>query len=379
MVEKISRTRILFDKPIFTPMRIWQKFGCILLPLLLTGCTSNTVPECNQIPADQLQLPAVYILCEGLWKHDNSTLSRYDVTTATVYNTFFQKQNCQLRLGDTGNDLALLGDTLLIAITESRSIEQINALTGQWINRLTLGNAQPRHLCILDRTRAYATILNEDKVIEFNPATMEPTGREVTVGPAPEEIATDGQYLYVVNSGYGDFRTNEPGANTLSIIDPVTMTELQKIPLPPNPTTVVVGDDQIFIGYYHLPSLQDSIGGIIVLDRQTRQLQHHWKLAEPIQLFWDSTGRQCFVLTTNALYRISDSLEQIFARPSSPYHHWYSFAISPIDQSIWISDAKDFVSPGEVLIVDPTADTPRSTFVVGLNPGDIQFLLPKSR
>jgi len=140
---------IHFQKKIgWDGIRIW--WLSLFLGFGLLGCVSEQVPQCNQIAEEQLHLPAAYILCEGLWKYDNSTLSRFDLTTATVYNEFFQKQNCQLRLGDTGNDMALLGDTLFIAITESRTIEQLNAQTGQWLNRLELGDAQPRHLCILD-------------------------------------------------------------------------------------------------------------------------------------------------------------------------------------------------------------------------------------
>jgi len=366
---------IHFQKKIgWDGIRIW--WLSLFLGFGLLGCVSEQVPQCNQIAEEQLHLPAAYILCEGLWKYDNSTLSRFDLTTATVYNEFFQKQNCQLRLGDTGNDMALLGDTLFIAITESRTIEQLNAQTGQWLNRLELGDAQPRHLCILDTVRGYVTILNQDKVIEFNPATMEMTGRSVAVGPAPEEIATDGRYLYVVNSGYGDFRTTEPGANTLSVIDPTTMTEIQKVPLPPNPTMVTVGNGIIFIGYYHLPSLKDSIGGIVALDQHTLQVVGHWKIAEPVQLWWDSVSQQCFVLSDTALYVIQDSLSVVLSRQSSPYHHWYAMAVSPLDGSIWIADAKDFVSPGEILVFAPNQSSPTFSFEVGLNPGDICFVLP---
>lgn len=347
------------------------------LTIFLFRCSAPSQPECIKVPATQLSDYAAYVLCEGLWHYDNATLYRVDFPAMKLYEKFFQMQNCELKLGDTGNDLFLWNDTLYAVITESRAIEQIDASTGMWLNRLQFTDAQPRYVCLINSERGYVTILNQDKVLEFHPKTMMLTGREVSVGPAPEAITTDGVYLYVVNSGYGDFRTGEPKANTLSVIDPETMQEVYVVQLPPNPIDVVLGNDKIYVAYYHLPSQKDSSGGVVVLDKYSYKLLQHFKIQNPLQLLWDTVGNACYVLSPTSVYRIDSTIAVVLHQDSLHNQMWYSFALSPFDRTLWIADAKDFISYGQITVWDLLTRRQRYSVEVGLNPGDIVFFMKR--
>jgi hypothetical protein len=92
----------------------------IAIASVLTSCEKSTqvVPILPLQPGGAV-VRGAYILCEGLWRQDNSTLSRYDDSTQMVANDFFSRVNTGLRLGDTGNSMAQKGDTLFIAMSVS--------------------------------------------------------------------------------------------------------------------------------------------------------------------------------------------------------------------------------------------------------------------
>ncbi len=93
--------------------------------------TSTLLAACSLEPADSEPPVAptqtddrIVVLCQGLWGLDNSTLSYID--GGTVTNGWFKKNNPGMHLGDTGNDILQVNDTLIaISVNWSNIIQYI--------------------------------------------------------------------------------------------------------------------------------------------------------------------------------------------------------------------------------------------------------------
>ena len=104
-------------KNIYAPL-LW-----LLTVLLLTACSLEPAdyPTPSEPKADSDRL---IVLCEGLWGMDNSSLSLID--NGVLTNRWFQQQNPGRHLGDTGNDILQVNDTLIaISVNWSNIVQYI--------------------------------------------------------------------------------------------------------------------------------------------------------------------------------------------------------------------------------------------------------------
>ena len=83
----------------------------------------------------------LYVLCEGLFNMNNSTLASYNMSSQLLEKNLFLSVN-QRGLGDTANDMVLHGDNLFIVVDVSSQIEVIDARTGLSRKQIPLFNEQ---------------------------------------------------------------------------------------------------------------------------------------------------------------------------------------------------------------------------------------------
>ena len=125
-----------------------RKYQTILLPLILITLACDPEPvllEQNQVIADAGHT-GVYVLSEGLFNQNNSTLAWIDFGTgqpdswnSSTGRSFdcFEKVNGR-RIGDTANDMLLYGSRLYLAVSESSTIEILDASTCQSVSQIPL-------------------------------------------------------------------------------------------------------------------------------------------------------------------------------------------------------------------------------------------------
>ena len=88
------------------------------------------------------------MLCEGLWRQDNSVLS-YIQPTGTVVRDAVSNAAANARLGDTGSDLIQLDSTLLVAVSTSQTLTEVDPITGEIIReQRTSGGREPYRLAV---------------------------------------------------------------------------------------------------------------------------------------------------------------------------------------------------------------------------------------
>ncbi len=348
------------------------------LLMFITSCVQT--PEANDDNDLKSSKKAAYILCEGLWNMDNSSLARYDFEISSVTNNFFTKVNPTLRIGDLANHLAIKGDTGFIAVTTAKTIEAFNLGTGISVGRIIIeGNSAPRKICIINDTLAAFTELYEHKIRFFNPKTIKLLDIEIEVGPAPEGIVTDGNFLFVANSGYGDYLAHLPKAGTVSVIDLNTMSEVYTINSGKNTVDVVYNKSikKIFAIYNHLPSLKDSIGGIVMINPSNFQIEKEWKTSARSLCFSDD-GQTAYFLDKQGVSKINatasgNEIINVIQNPNLN-EIWYSLSYYEKDNTLWVGNARNYQINGEIIIYNLSDSTKiEKRFEVGINPNTIVF------
>ena len=202
-----------------------------LAALALASCKKDddAVPETPKVTT------GVYVLNEGGFGQNNTTLTYYSFSTNTPTTDFYANKNGS-GLGDTGNDILLYGGKIYIVMNVSSYVEVANAFTAASIKKLqfkTASNAarQPRYAVGYKNKVLVSSYDGTVAVIDTTTLAIE---KFITVGSNPEQMAVSGDKLYVANSG-GLSATFD---STLSVIDLNSFTETQKIRVGINPGAV---------------------------------------------------------------------------------------------------------------------------------------------
>lgn len=362
-----------------------SKYIFIQLTLLVISLISCVEQPENPFDINKISVGenGAYILCEGVWSMDNSTLERFDLKSGEMINNYFSGANPGMKLGDLANNIAILGDTAYIVVTTQNTMEAIRVSDGKSIGRMFFSpGAGPRQICIVNDTTGFVTDMYGDCLHEFNPRTLQFKDIKIPVGPAPEGIVEFGGYLFVANSGMGDFGADRPKAGMLSVVDIVQRKEIAVLPCGVNTARLAVNRStkKIYAAYYHLYSKPDSLQGIVEFDAVTFKQLRHWRLKmiyfSPISiyekrdeiLFFNTDG-----VTALELSHATGKLRQIIENQNKS-EIWYSMAVSPFDDSIWIGNAKNFQIEGEVLVYEfGSYLSPKYKLRTGINPNTILF------
>jgi len=363
-------------------MKLTVVVGISLL-LCLLGCvgTPSTEPNGNDslTPAGK----GAYILCEGIQGQNNTTLWRYSFAQSKLVSTqdYFSSANTNLKLGDTGNSLVTRGDTAYIAVTSNGTIEIFNCKTGKSLGRIILpgDNRAARDITIVNDTIGYISDLHTNSLTRFNPSTFRITKDLIPVGYAPESIVSTDRYVFVANSGFGDYAYDHPEikAQNISVVDIATNSEIAVIPAGPNVQSLRINRQRnlLYALYTHLPRFdKDSLGGIIEIDLMTLKETRRWPYRLSKNFALSSTGDSLFLLNSqglSVLHMIGDNSPKVVAT-SATNENWYGVSVSPFDGTIFIANAKQYTTKGEILIYNQQWNT-TNRFQVGINPNAMIF------
>lgn len=341
--------------------------------------TAVVLQGCLPLPVDvpdgggSITGPGVFVLCEGLWRQDNSTLT-FIADDGTVVRDVVSASNAGLRLGDTGTDVLVRGDSLWVVVSTSRSIELFHRRTGLWLARLRFDDLrEPYAMAFVNDSVAVCTFLNDASIAEFDPRRMTPRVRRVPVGPAPEGIAVVSGRIYVANSGLGDLRRSEQGAGTVTVLDASDLSVVDTITGLPNVRTVIADalSGRVWCIYRHLVSQPDSLGGVVAYDPRQRRITEHYRLRSPTAAGIDRRSGRLYVLHAGGVSCIADGdVRSVIARTNDDA--WYALAWDERHKRLLIGNARTYVTDGEVMMVDTSGAILRRVDV-GVNPGRFAF------
>lgn len=201
--------------------------------LLYTFTLAVIAVACRMEPDDSLPstpptqtADRLLVLCEGLWGMDNSCIALIDHGTLT--NKWYQLHNPGQHLGDTGNDILQVNDTLIaISVNWSNIIQYIHpdgtavAATEDIPNNRCLATDGTRYL--------YCTSYADNGYVAKIDLVSKRVVATCPVGYEPEGIAFYDGRLYIANTGGYANQSGHSYESTLSVVDAATMRELRRI------------------------------------------------------------------------------------------------------------------------------------------------------
>lgn len=322
------------------------------------GCSEETTTT----PTPTSGGNSMIIVNQGEFGKDNGNLTRFDFATGKTDTLWFSSVNASLKLGASVNSIALKGDTAFIAATESRSVEVINAKTGVSLGRMvsTDQTLKPWNIVVVSPTVGVYSTQNGDGIQFFNPSTLSLL-QHIKTGPSTEGIAVTNGRVFVANSGYGDIRAKEAGAGTISVINVTSGAAVDTLECGPNVREIITNatGTRVYAFYQHLYSQADSLQGIVEYDATTLKELRRWRTRSSGSLTF--VGSDLYFFDYNPTTFVASKVMKIaldgaatvaeaFALPtaiSSPQKMYYHTN----ENTLWISDAKNYTSNGAVYTV----------------------------
>lgn len=348
---------------------------------------------CSLEPADSLQDAEptrtddrYLVLCEGLWGLDNSTISY--VAMGEVTNCWFQKNNPKMHLGDTGNDIIQVNDTLIaISVNWSNIIQYIRP-DGRAI-AATENIPNNRRLASDGNGFLYCTSYADDGYV----AKIDIRTKEIVdtchVGREPEGVAYYDGKLFIANTGGYGPQTGRPYETTISVVDAATMRELKRIDTGCiNLYGAMVRSGQ-FLCINSAGDNYDVPSRTVVLNMASEE----FRVFDFSATYACAYSNRFYILGSGFSYLTGDyqmsthtvslpsmtaadglgaysAAQQEIENMQTPY----GIFISPYSAHMYVTDARGNATNGRVYEFSPSGERLNSFRLEGINPGKILFM-----
>ena len=349
---------------------------CLTVTLLLLGCRGDDII----FPAEYEPLPievrdesnfasnepiGMYLLNEGNMGSNKASIDYVDFCNGIYIRNIYGERNPNVikELGDVGNDIQVYGNRLYAVINCSHKIEVMDLRTCHRIGQIDIPNC--RYIRFHEGKAyisSYVGPVNIDPnaqlgaIFEVDTATLQITNK-LTVGYQPEELAILDGYLYAANSG--GYRSPDYDS-TVSIVDLSDFCQVRKIPVCTNPHRLRPDQyGQLWITsrgdhkdvqpqltclqplHGTLYTLHDiSPSEMVVLGDSLYFYGVHWSdETMSNQITYGIVNIRTHTLINDRF--ITDGSEQNIKIP-------YGLQVNPYNGDIYITDAKNYVSSGQL-------------------------------
>ena len=339
-----------------------------VLCILTSGCRHEEPvlpPEEEEVGSkDTTEIVGFYLLNEGNMGSNKATLDYYDyasgVYTRNVYA--YANPDVPMELGDVGNDLQVYGRRLYAVINCSNKVEVMEAGTAKKIGQIDIPNC--RYICFKDGygyVTSYAGPVSLDAshaqigyVAKFDTATLQIVST-CNVGYQPDELTIVGNKLYVCNSG-GYMVPNYD--HTVSVVNLSTFEEIKRIDVAIN-LHRARADQYGYLWVTSRGDYYDERPRLFCIDTNSDEVVADFDFpVSDMDLVGDSiyacsAGFDYFVMDYVVSYKImnvrtreivsenfiTDGTDRQIQLP-------YGIKVNPRTREIYITDAKDYVTPG---------------------------------
>lgn len=340
-------------------------------------------------PGESGPVKGFFLLNEANMGSNKASIDYFDSGSGRYFQNIYPIINPNIvhELGDVGNDIQIYGDKLYAVINVSGYVEVMDVKTGEHKHSLTIPNCR---YIVFDKEFAYVSSYNGPVkiepdaplgcVVKIDTATMTEVGR-VTVGYQPEEMVIRDNKLYIANSG--GYRVPNYD-NAVSVIDLNDFTkELKRITVGINLHRLELDSDgNIYVSsrgdYKYTPSNTYIIGRNDMVSKvMNLPCSEMTAMGDSIYMYsveWSHITQKNTITyaivntkTQTVVSRnfISDGTDKQIVIP-------YGIAVHPATRDIYVTDAKDYISPGVLYCFDRNGKR-RWSVVTGEIPAHIVF------
>ena len=328
-----------------------------------------------------------YVLNEGNMGANKATIDYFTYQGSNYLRNIYAERNPTVvkELGDVGNDIATYKNRLYIVVNGSNKVEVLDAATTVRIGQVDIANC--RNIAF-DGNSAYVSSFvggtgENGSVVRFDINSLEITGT-ASVGLQPEEIVIADGYLYVANSGQFQAPNYD---KTISVVNLSTFQQESSITVDVNLHHLRKdAEGNLWVSsrgnYYDIPSN---------LYKHTREGANKYSAPKALNVpctnlvisgtklyyyatvydaNWNATQQYGIVNTSTATVEpgsfITDGTETSIMAP-------YALAVQPYNGDIFITDARNYVSSGQVRCYTAEGKL-KWTVTAGDIPGHIAFV-----
>lgn len=358
-----------------------KKFAWIYPLLIAAFCACDDMDDKDETIAPPLTqetgTTAAYVLSEGLFNLNNSSLMRHTFADNRTENNYFRNVN-KRGLGDTANDMGIYGSKLYIVVNVSSQIEVVDLATGKSLKQIPVltengSSRQPRYIAF-HKNKAYVCSF-DGTVARIDTASLA-IEAYAAAGRNPDGICAQNDKLYVSNSGGLD---NPDYDNTVSVIDIASFSETRKINVGTNPGKILADD----YGNVYVAVRGTIVNGnykLVKIDTQTDQVGA--TIDEAVINF--AVGKD-YLYMYNYNYSTKSSWVKVYSIPEERTEREqfitdgtvvdtpYGIDVNPYSGNVYITDAYDYQVKGDVLCFNPQGKLIFKLADVGLNPNKTVF------
>ena len=343
-------------------------FIALTLTVGLASCHKDK--EITKPDTPTAERAGLYVLNQGNFGANNSTLTYYDYTTKTLTADIYKLAN-SANLGDTGNDAEIYGSKMYIVVNVSNVVDVVNSKTGKLIKQVSMGTRGPRSVAFY---KSNAFITSYDGTVAVMDTTSFNISKYITVGRNPEQLVVANNKLYVANSGGLSF--GDPD-KTVSVIDLASLSETKKITVTANPVSLVAdGYDNVYV--LSLGDFDKVAGGLTIIDDKTDAVKSQPTVSVGYNVPMAAQGDFVYFATADNKIAVYNAKTQALVRANfindgTAVITPYAIAADPLTGEVFVADAKDYSSNGTLYAFDKTGKLEYST-ATGIDPGRITFV-----
>lgn len=378
--------------------KLYLLSATLLCMLTFSACRKDLQPvkeDTEVVGAEpDTELKGFYLLNEGNMNMNKASLDYFDFGTGLYSRNVYGQANPEVvkGLGDVGNDMAIYGSKLYVVVNVSNKVEVLDLKTRKKIKQIDVINC--RYISFHKGSAYVSAYLGEvadpkapqGVVVRIDTASLNEVQR-VEVGRQPEEMAIVGEKLYVANSGGYSPPNYE---RTVSVINLNTFQVVKNIDVAVNLHHLKAdkyGDLYVTSrgDYYDIPSK------LFVIDTKTESVKKTFDIGvsnlvidEDLAYYYSTefsyiTGENVIsygvlnvkdeVLTNQKF--ITDGTEKRIMIP-------YGIAVHPITKDVYVTDAKDYDSPGRLYCFDKVSGKQKWSVETGDIPNKLVFVYRSS-
>lgn len=357
--------------------------GCVL-PLFYASCDDMEDKPVTSTVEGQITetgTAEIYILSEGLFNLNNSSLTRYSFRTHQLKTNYFSTIN-KRGLGDTANDIALYGNKLYIVVNVSSTLEVVDFTTGQSIKQIPMrtengSSRQPRHIAF-HKDKAY--VCSFDGTVARIDTTSLEIEATVKAGRNPESLCVQNEKLYVSNSGGLDYTEGIGVDNIVSVIDLASFTEIKKITVGPNPGCILPDSENFVYVATHGKNIVEGDYHLVKINSHTDEVE---RVFDEKVMNFAIQGNVGYLYNYN--YQTEDAsikmfnlqtgetIREHFITDGTQIHTPYGIHINPYSGNIYITEAYSYTVTGDVLCFNQNGQLQFRLNRIGLNPNTVVF------
>tara|TARA_B110000858_G_scaffold44857_1_gene51415 strand:- start:345 stop:1370 length:1026 start_codon:yes stop_codon:yes gene_type:complete len=332
-------------------------FGIFII--ILSGCVKlNPEENSNNVSINGNGL--VLIGNEGNFQYGNSSLSSYNKNSGEISSNIYQSINQSL-LGDVLHSISHIDHQLFLVVNNSGKIVVINDETFEYEYQID-NLLSPRKIIKVNNSKYYITDLYSKSIYIYD--AYQNTTSEISVNGWCEDILMQNGKVYVCNVAN----------NLIYVINSNDDTIMDSISVGQNPVSIkedIKGDLWVLC--------QGSVSNnedpsISIIETQTLQVIKNFNL-ESNQNYPSSMNifkNEVFFINKH-VYKISsieDTVQEIIWENTG--NTFYNLSIDPYNKDIYITDAKDYVQNGSLLIIDSIGNL-KDEVITGIIPKSIVF------